>query len=358
MQISPEDLTFISSIPHVAESLRLIKEDACSVDHRVVSFSGGKDSTALLGLFFLAKELKIIPDFSVINSDTRMEIPFLYSLINKHKEFCEENAINFNILLSPVENSFFYQLLGRGVAVPNRNMRWCTDRLKIKPALAFYARIRDENQTYFAYTGERLGESNNRDRKLKNKEGCGGENECGASEHDKASGDSLTKRVIVSWRTCQVWDFIFIAASMGLLPPVYEELKYLYSYNENEKGSLRTGCIGCPVIAKDKSLEAFTETNPHYKPLVEIRGIYEELRQPSSRLVRPKRNCPGAIKLQKREEALRKILSIQQEVQEKEPTFVLISEEEVSLVRDLIDKKTYPKSYTGLEPCASTLNKA
>jgi DNA sulfur modification protein DndC len=356
MQISQEDLTFISSLPHVADSLQLIKADACSVDHRVVSFSGGKDSTALLALFFLARELGIIPNFSVINSDTRMEIPFLYSLINKHKEFCERNATKFHILLSPIENSFFYQLLGRGVAVPNRNMRWCTDRLKIRPALDFYGRIRGENQTYFAYTGERLGESNNRDRKLKKEKGCGGGNECGASEHGKASGESLTKRVIISWSTCQVWDFIFIAASMGLISPVFEELKYLYSYNENEKGSLRTGCIGCPVVAKDKALEAFAETNPHYKPLTAVRGIYEELRQPSSRLVRPKRNCPGAIKLEKREEALEKILSIQQEVQKKEPSFTLISEEEVKLVYDLIRQKTYPRSYTGLEPCASTLS--
>jgi DNA sulfur modification protein DndC len=133
------------------------------------------------------------------------------------------------------------------------------------------------------------------------------------------------------------------------------DLSVVYSQNGDQGGSLRTGCIGCPLISQDKSLQKFVEIHPIYSELNRIREIYRELSLLKNRLVRPGRNCPGAITLQARIRAFREILTIQDNVQKLDPSFVLIEPEEVQEIAKLLDLGTYPKGYKGDEPSALTL---
>lgn len=334
--------------PHVKESINLIAETQSLLQ---VSFSGGKDSTALLALFLLAKELGIIETFEVVHSNTLMEMPFLDSHVLRVQKWCESKGIKFVFLTAPMKDRFMYNVFGRGLAIPNRNFRWCTDRLKIKPIKKHL------KSGIIMVTGERLGESSKRDIKLK-KLGCSTSNECGVEAQKKITSDLL--RPIINWSTCQVWDFIALMDIKGILPNVFSEISEIYSINQTEKGSMRTGCIGCPLVKKDKSLEAFTRLNTEYSALEKIHNIYENLTKEQNRLLRGQRlerknkrldgTALGAIKLSARLIAYRELLDIEASVKNYDPDFQMIQPQEKLEIKNLMDQHTYPRGYSLDDP--------
>jgi DNA adenine methylase len=332
-----EDLLALES--HVVKSLDELKKlDKVAQ----VSFSGGKDSTALLALFLLAKKLGYIQTFEIAHSNTLMEMPFLDAHVIKVKLFCESQGVKFNFLVAPMKDRFMYNVLGRGIAIPNRNFRWCTEKLKIKPI-----QNHEPDRDLVHATGERLGESSKRDIKLK-KEGCGSSGECGIEEQNKVFNNIL--RPIIEWSTCQVWDFIALMDIQGILPSVFSELSKIYSINENENQSMRTGCIGCPLVNKDRSLINFTQENLEYLPLIRVGDIYKRLTLKENRLVRGKsrdgvNNVSGCIKLSARFLAYQELLKIEKEAQTHQPDFFLIQDEEKQEIEYLLNNHTYPRGY-------------
>lgn len=118
----------------------------------LVSFSGGKDSTAML---LHMMELKY-PIDEVINIDTGMEFPAMYTHIAQIRKIVEEAGIKFTVIKA--EKGFEYYLLKHpytsrdGIARTGcgwtrvRN-RWCTYFLKVAP-------IRKHCKKY--YQGERI----------------------------------------------------------------------------------------------------------------------------------------------------------------------------------------------------------
>lgn len=98
----------------------------------IVSFSGGKDSTAML-LMMLEKEMQID---DIVFMDTGVEFPEMYEHIKK-----VETYINRNITLLKAEKSFEYMLLDyekkkgknkgqKGYSFPDFRNRWCTQYFK------------------------------------------------------------------------------------------------------------------------------------------------------------------------------------------------------------------------------------
>lgn len=100
-----------------------------------VSFSGGKDSTAmLLHMMELGEHID-----EVINVDTGMEFPAMYTHINRIKEIVERNGIKFSVLRA--EYSFEYYMfeheinsskygIHHGHGWPTPVIRWCTGWMK------------------------------------------------------------------------------------------------------------------------------------------------------------------------------------------------------------------------------------
>lgn len=108
------------------------------MNYYIVSFSGGKDSTAML---FRLLELNE-PINEVIWCDTYKEFPQMYTHIEKVKKLVEAKDIKFTTLKS--EKSFDYymfeyqpkrknpELLGlSGFSWAGSRARWCTGRLKV-----------------------------------------------------------------------------------------------------------------------------------------------------------------------------------------------------------------------------------
>ena len=101
-----------------------------------VSFSGGKDSTAmLLHMMEIGEHID-----EVINVDTGMEFPAMYEHIDRVRKVVEEHGIKMTILRAPYT---FEQLMTEkvvksdkwgdyhGYGWPSMAIRWCTRHLKL-----------------------------------------------------------------------------------------------------------------------------------------------------------------------------------------------------------------------------------
>lgn len=106
-------------------------------DLHIVSFSGGKDSTAML-LHMMELEMKIDV---VLYCDTWMEFPAMYRHVEKVKKIVEDAGIKFVTLKNP--ESFKYLMLEhsvkrqkllqgnpKGYSWAGNRSRWCTSKLK------------------------------------------------------------------------------------------------------------------------------------------------------------------------------------------------------------------------------------
>jgi DNA sulfur modification protein DndC len=116
----------------------------------VIGYSGGKDSTAVLQIVWLA--LAALPEeqrakpVHVISTDTLVENPVVAAWVTHSLDVMKEAAERQGVPISPhrltpaVTDTFWVNLIGRGYPAPRPKFRWCTERLKIKPSNAF---IRD-----------------------------------------------------------------------------------------------------------------------------------------------------------------------------------------------------------------------
>lgn len=120
----------------------------------IVSFSGGKDSTAML-LMMLEKEMQID---DIVFMDTGVEFPEMYEHIKK-----VETYINRNITVLKAEKSFEYMLLDyekkkgknkgqKGYSFPDFRNRWCTNYFK-KSAIKKYLKEKYKDCEVIEYHG-------------------------------------------------------------------------------------------------------------------------------------------------------------------------------------------------------------
>lgn len=132
-------------------------------DFHCVSFSGGKDSTAML-LHMLELGMKI--DL-VLYCDTWMEFPAMYRHIEYVKKIVEDSGIEFVTLKNP--QSFKYLMLEhqpnrkqstieklggnpKGYSWPESKYRWCTGILKTK-LIESYEKELNEKYNVIEYVG-------------------------------------------------------------------------------------------------------------------------------------------------------------------------------------------------------------
>jgi len=142
----------------------------------IIGYSGGKDSTAVLQLVWLA--LAEIPlaerkkTVHVISTDTLVENPIVASWVEKSLHVMGQNAASSNIPIKPhrltpqTQDSFWVNLIGRGYPAPRHKFRWCTERLKIKPSNTFINSIVQSSGEAILVLGTRKAESSARARNM------------------------------------------------------------------------------------------------------------------------------------------------------------------------------------------------
>lgn len=356
-------------------------------EHVAVAWSGGKDSTATLTLLVHLIESGELPKptrLYVLYADTRQELPPIQASAELIMAMLRtRDWIEVIVVRAPIAKRFMPYILGRGVPPPNNNtLRWCTRQIKVEPmAAAMEAVLATLPGSLLTITGVREGESAQRDGRIAmscSKDGA----ECGQGWYQQVlpnakgiRGRTATLAPILHWRVCIVWDWLKVFApqpEFGGWPTTI--LADAYGGDDAVEVNARTGCCGCPLASRDVALSVICGMKGwrHCRPLLELRPIYEWMRQPAQRLRKsgverlksgaiaknPQRM--GPLTLAARFEALEKILSIQARVNsgarrigKPERGIDLINAEEEALIRQLIADKTFPEKWDGTEPSAA-----
>ena len=150
----------------------------------VVGYSGGKDSTATLQLVWETLE-QIGPerarkDVHVISNDTQVENPIVVSWVDSSLAKINEVAATKGLPIRAhktwpeLSDSFWVNLIGKGYPAPRQRFRWCTERLKIKPAQKFISSMVDKHGEAILVLGVRKAESAARARTLARHKNEGG----------------------------------------------------------------------------------------------------------------------------------------------------------------------------------------
>jgi DNA sulfur modification protein DndC len=259
----------------------------------VIGYSGGKDSTAILQLIWLAiSELdseKRSKPIHVISTDTLVENPIVASWVNRSLDVMKRSADEADLPIVPhrltpeVKNSFWVNLIGKGYPAPRPKFRWCTERLKIMPSNAFIRRVVRENGEAILVLGTRKLESTRRSHSMSVHERHAVRDRLTANA---SLPNSLVYTPIESWSNDDVWLFLLnVKNAWGYnnkdLLSMYSgasedgECPVVVDTSTPSCGNSRFGCWVCTLVDKDKSMGAMIKNDTEKEwmlPLLELRN--------------------------------------------------------------------------------------
>lgn len=204
-----------------------------------VAFSGGKDSMVLLDLVSRAWSHD---SFCVIFSDTGMEFPDTYALIDEVERWCASEGIAFERARSPHTPDETWRMFGP----PSNRIRWCCSVHKSAPQIV-KAREMVGRSDYIGsdIVGVRADESLRRSTY---------EFEC----YSEKQRGQHSFNAILDWSSAEVWLYIL---SHHL--PINEAYK---------RGNSRAGCLFCPLGGGGKSdwfrMQSYPDEVSHYHDII------------------------------------------------------------------------------------------
>lgn len=318
----------------------------------IIGFSAGKDSTVLLQLVLdavleLAPADRVRPVHILLN-DTLVESPIFLD----HVDDCVARIVSALPALglpctffraSPdADQTFWVNLIGRGYPSPNRQFRWCTDRMKIAPTNGYIKSVVSERGQAILLLGVRKDESASRAQSINRYNP-----ESGRLNPHSSLGGCLVFRPIVELKTDEIWTFLLQnpppwGGSHRKLVTLYRNLSggecplVLDSTDAPSCGSssYRFGCWTCTVVQKDRSMEAQIDAGHDWvEPLVDFRDYLYRIRNDLAYRDTVRRNGNkglGPFTMVARREILDKLMVTQQMVGR-----ALITASELCRIREL-----------------------
>lgn len=322
----------------------------------IIGYSGGKDSTAIVQLIWLAiselPETERHKDINVISTDTLVENPVVAEWVSRSLEKMRTTAEREKMpfvphrLMPRTEDSFWTNLIGKGYPAPRHKFRWCTERMKINPSNAFINATVKKNGEAILVLGTRKAESSARSASMTKHEKY--------RVRDRLSPNAslpgtLVYTPIETWTNDEVWMFLMQVENpwghtnkslLTMYAGASEdgECPLVVDTTTPSCGDSRFGCWVCTLVDKDKSMSAMiqndTEKDWMY-PLLAFRNNYLDFRpadgnreEQTDRNRRDFRRMKGNITLyngrsvhgpytqESREELLFELLSAQEAVRE------------------------------------------
>ncbi len=326
----------------------------------VVAFSGGKDSTLVAHIVFEAL-LRLSPSQRTrhvyfVSNDTLVESPLVVTHMRNTLAEIESAAhildlpITAKVTTPAPEQSFWVLLIGKGYPSPNRNMRWCTDRLKIQPTSHFILERVKASGAAIIVLGVRKSESNTRRATIESHQNIEGSN---LTPHGSLP-NAMVYRPIVELTTDDVWEILASHAP----PWGGQHRKLIQLYKDAAGGecpvimsadeapscgtnSSRFGCWTCTVVDKDKSLQGFVDIGKNeFQPLLDYRDWLVEIRNKPEYRQTERRNghvqfkdgkhIMGPFTISARKMMLERLLAVQAEYGHE-----LIIPQELDLIRTI-----------------------
>jgi len=335
----------------------------------VIGYSGGKDSSAILQLVWMAIE-EISPSerknhVYIITTDTLVETPYVINYVNHIIESLNRVAkekklpITAYKLRPETKDSFWVNLLGKGYPAPSQMFRWCTERLKIRPVNVFIQKYVSQFGEATIVLGARKSESISRAQVLEKKK----RDNLGLSLHLTLPG-AFVYTPIENLRTDEVWEFLLeeVKTPWGtsnlVLFEMYEnasggECPIAIDSSTPSCGNSRFGCWVCTLVRKDNSMDSvIAQGETWLKPLSEFRNMLMKTQNPDEKhkyRSYKRRNgkiysvrdgskiAYGPYKFKYKKYFLRELLKTQKLIQENGPdkNFELIRKDELLTIHKL-----------------------
>lgn len=337
----------------------------------VIGYSGGKDSTATVQIVWTALS-QLQPEVRkktvyVISNDTLVESPVVAAWLSqslgrmKKKAAESELPIEVHQLFPKGDDTFWVNLIGRGYPYPRRNMRWCTDRLKIGPTNRFVENVISSAGEAIMVLGTRKSESAARRQRMENYE------KKRIREHLNPSTslpNAFVFTPLENWTSDNVWQYLM--QNENVWGQSNKELLAMYSGASADGecplvldtstpscGNSRFGCWVCTMVAEDKSMAAMIQNDEEKAwmlPLLELRNDIgssrdtdnsrRDFRRMDGKLYRHGEELVhGPYTKEWREYFLRKLLEVEQFIKEEGPEALdehpLIRYEELKEIRKI-----------------------
>lgn len=338
----------------------------------IIGFSGGKDSTAMLQLVWLA--IKQVPrelrkrDVYVICNDTLVENPIIVDYVNTVLLKIEKAAVEQNIPIKVkitrprLEDSFWVNIIGRGYPVPNNVFRWCTDKMKVKPTARFITEQVAEDGEAIVLIGTRKSESATRARSIKKHEIRGKR----LTKHTHQA-NTYVYSPIRELQLEEVWYIINTMTSpwgadnsqlfriyMDASADDYECPTVVTDKSHSSCGQSRFGCWTCTVVKEDKSMTSLINNGLEWlAPLLKLRESMVDERNVSKNRMSIRRNGQEAVTEDGHNQGsytedykaklLTQVLKAQFEVQKHKPEIQLITNQELIAIQVIWHRELYFK---------------
>ncbi len=270
-------------------------EDLYLGDNRpwIIGLSGGKDSTCVTQLVYsmLLKlpENKRKKEVHILTSDTLVEPPYILERVRRTCSRIDSQAkkdglpMKVKMLKPQLNDTFWVNLIGRGYPSPNIWFRWCTDRLKIKPASKYILEHVKENGEVIILLGARKNESATRAQTM----GKYAIENFRLRKHSDISG-AYIYAPIEDWDTPDVWTYLLQAESpwgdnnkelLQLYKKCDAECPLVIDRSTPACGGSRFGCWVCTVVARDKAIESLIDEGETWlEPLLDFRNWLKAIR--------------------------------------------------------------------------------
>ena len=351
----------------------------------IIGYSGGKDSTAVLQLIWMAiRDIPLVERTKIINvisTDTLVENPVVASWVSQSLAVMKKAAVEQQLPIRPhrltpdVSSTFWVNLIGRGYPAPRHKFRWCTERLKIRPSNTFINSIVKSSGEAILVLGTRKLESSRRAANMKRHEK--GRVRERLSPNSSLPG-SLVYTPVEDWSNDDVWFFLMQEKNpwgynnrdlLGMYAGATAdgECPLVVDSSTPSCGDSRFGCWVCTLVEQDKSMTAMIQNDEEKEwmmPLLDLRnaldfrnGDSREEQENTDRHLRDFRRMSGAVNMMaggrpipgpytqsSREEWLRKLLGAQVHIRKHGPPDVrgieLITMEELQEIRRIwvVDK--------------------
>lgn len=281
----------------------------------VVGYSGGKDSTAVLQLVWLALDQipaeKRTKPVHVISTDTLVENPVVASWVTNSLLTMERAAQQQGLPITPhrltpkVSDSFWVNLIGKGYPAPRHKFRWCTERLKIKPSNQFISDVVKNNGEAILVLGTRKAESSKRAAVMNKLEK---ERIRDRLSPNASLPNSLVYSPVEDWTNDDVWTFLMqVSNRWGInnkdLLTMYQgaspdgECPLVVDASTPSCGDSRFGCWVCTMVEKDKSMSAMIQNDQEKEWMLPLLELRNELDLADDRHLRDFRRMGGNVTL-------------------------------------------------------------
>lgn len=278
----------------------------------VIGYSGGKDSSAVMSLIYMAllgleSKDRHKPIF-VVSSDTLVETPVVVNHINNSLAAIEKGAkrnqlpISCHKVVPEADQTFWSSLLGKGYPAPTRSFRWCTERMKINPVSDFIKTKVSQFDEVIVVLGSRSEESASRAQVIAKHKIDGSRlarhttlsnafiytpidtwavNDVWkilrlchleTKETPRGTTNIWSNRYDLEWenpwggKNLILWNLYKDSSGQGECPMVIDE-------TTPSCGNSRFGCWTCTVVTKDRAMESLIQNGEEWMaPLLKFRN--------------------------------------------------------------------------------------